>query len=65
VRAEPLRESAQAALIRAFLSEGNPSEAVRQFESYRRLLATELGLRPSARIRSLLGEGMRASLPAG
>jgi DNA-binding SARP family transcriptional activator len=61
VRAEPLRESAQAALIKAFLSEGNPSEAVRQFESYRQLLATELGLRPSARMQALVGDGMRAA----
>jgi DNA-binding SARP family transcriptional activator len=56
MRAEPLRETAQLALIRAHLSEGNRSEAVRQFESFRRLLAEELGLRPSARIRTLLHE---------
>jgi DNA-binding SARP family transcriptional activator len=56
MRAEPLRETAQLALIRAHLSEGNASEAVRQFESFRRLLAAELGLRPSARIQTLLHE---------
>jgi DNA-binding SARP family transcriptional activator len=56
MRAEPLRETAQLALIRAHLSEGNTSEAVRQFESFRRLLAAELGLRPSGRIQTLLHE---------
>jgi DNA-binding SARP family transcriptional activator len=53
VGAEPLRESAQVMLIKAHLSEGNASEAVRQFESYRRLLA-ELGLSPSPRVASLI-----------
>lgn len=54
VRAEPLRESAQLVLIRAHLCEGNVSEAVRAFEIYRKLLADELGLRPSARLDALL-----------
>lgn len=54
IRAEPLRESAQVILIKAHLSEGNTSEAVRQLESYRRLLADELGLRLSPRVESLL-----------
>ena len=54
VRAEPLRETAQAALIGAYLSEGNTCEAVRQLESFRRLLADELGLSPSPRVESLL-----------
>jgi DNA-binding SARP family transcriptional activator len=56
LRAEPLRETAQLALIRAHLSEGNTCEAIRQFESFRRLLAEELGLRPSDRIQTLLHE---------
>jgi DNA-binding SARP family transcriptional activator len=54
VRAEPLRESAQTVLVRAHLGEGNVSEALRQLDSYRRLLAEELGLKPSARIEALL-----------
>jgi DNA-binding SARP family transcriptional activator len=67
VRAEPLRESAQVMLIKAHLSEGNASEAVRQFESYRRLLADELGLSPSPRVASLIpavGHGQRPSQSA-
>lgn len=44
---EPLRESAHAALIAAYLSEGNASEAMRQFDSFAALLWHELGIRPS------------------
>ncbi|HYO40432.1 MAG TPA: bacterial transcriptional activator domain-containing protein [Nocardioidaceae bacterium] len=36
------------------LAEGNPAEALRQFHVYRRLLAHELGLPPSAAIRELV-----------
>ena len=47
VRGEPLRETSHAALIRVFLAEGNVSEAVREFASYRTLLRNELGLEPT------------------
>jgi SARP family transcriptional regulator, regulator of embCAB operon len=54
VRAEPLRESGHAALIQVHMAEGNQSEAVRQFASYRALLRAELGLEPTARLRRLV-----------
>jgi DNA-binding SARP family transcriptional activator len=54
VRAEPLRESARAALIRVQLAEGNQSDAVGEFERYRVLLQAELGLEPTSRLRELL-----------
>jgi DNA-binding SARP family transcriptional activator len=54
VRAEPLRESAHAALIGVHLAEGNQSEAVRQFTLYRELLHAELGLEPTPRLRCLV-----------
>ncbi len=54
VEAEPLRESAHRALIRAHLAEGNPGEAVRQYRLLRRMLATELGLEPSAEMERLV-----------
>jgi DNA-binding SARP family transcriptional activator len=54
VRAEPLRESAHRCLIQVYLSEGNASEACRQYAIYRALLARELGLEPSDKIKSLL-----------
>jgi DNA-binding SARP family transcriptional activator len=54
VRADPLRESASAALIQAHLAHGNQAEAVREFTRYRTLLATELGLAPTPRLHGLL-----------
>lgn len=55
VAGEPLRESAQRMLIRAYIAEGNPCEALRQYLSYRRILHSELGLEPSPMIKDLLG----------
>lgn len=55
--AEPLRESAHRLLIQVHLAEGNRAEAVRQFQIYRNLLATELGIEPSATIKHLLFRG--------
>jgi DNA-binding SARP family transcriptional activator len=54
VRAEPLRESARAALIRVQVAEGNQSEALGEFERYRVLLHAELGIEPTSRLRRLL-----------
>ena len=54
VRAEPLRESAHAALIQVHLAEGNQSEAVREFTHYRALLHAELGLEPTLRLHRLI-----------
>jgi DNA-binding SARP family transcriptional activator len=54
VSGEPLRESANAALIRAYLAEGNVGEALRQYHSYSRLLEEELGIRPSAEMHELV-----------
>jgi DNA-binding SARP family transcriptional activator len=54
VRGEPLRETSHAALIRVFLAEGNVSEAVREFASYRALLHDELGLEPTPRLCRLI-----------
>ncbi len=54
VRAEPLRESAHAALVRVHLAEGNQSEALRAFMRYRELLGAELGLEPTPRLLTLV-----------
>ncbi len=56
VRAEPLRESARAAVIRVHLAEGNQSEALAEFEGYRRLLRDELGLEPTQSLLELVGK---------
>lgn len=60
VRAEPLRESGQRALISAHLGEGNVSEAVRQLAAYRQLLDDELGIAPSRQLDALVGSVLRA-----
>ena len=54
IAAEPLRESAHGALIRAHLAEGNRAEAAHQLDVYRQLLADELGLAPSEQMKALL-----------
>ncbi|MDQ1355629.1 MAG: family transcriptional regulator, regulator of embCAB operon [Acidimicrobiaceae bacterium] len=54
VRAEPLRESARAALIRVHMAEGNQPDAIGEFERYRVLLRAELGIEPTSRLRHLL-----------
>lgn len=57
VAAEPLRESSHRVLIKVHLAEGNPVEALRDYQVFRRLLADELDLEPSPQIRELL-EGL-------
>lgn len=59
VRAEPLRESARAALIRVHIAEGNQSDALGEFERYRVLLQAELGIEPTPRLREILAELQR------
>lgn len=54
VTGEPLRESAQRALIKTYLAEGNPGEAIRQYRRYRTLLHDELGLEPSSLMQDLV-----------
>lgn len=54
VHVDPLRESAQAALIRAHLAEGNRADALRQFEQFRSVLHAELGLEPTVHLRDLV-----------
>jgi DNA-binding SARP family transcriptional activator len=55
VRADPLRESARAALVRVYLAEGNQSDALAEFRRYRTLIRAELDLEPTP----LLGDLVR------
>ena len=54
IRVDLFRESGHAALIRVHLAEGNQSEALRQFATYRELIVDELGLEPTPRLRALV-----------
>ncbi|MGH8932085.1 MAG: AfsR/SARP family transcriptional regulator [Egibacteraceae bacterium] len=54
IAGEPLRESAHRALIRAYLAEGNLSEALRQYHAYRRLLHDQLAVSPSPQMEALI-----------
>jgi len=56
VRADPLRESARALLIRVHLAEGNQSEALSEFVRYRALLVAELGLEPTPRLLGIVAD---------
>lgn len=58
VGSEPLRETAQIALVRAHLAEGNAGEAVRQFRAFADLLDNELGIRPSRVLEQLIGHAL-------
>ena len=61
--AEPLRESAQRALINAHIAEGNLTEARRSYSAYHDLVQRELGVAPSPDFSAGLGiPGMRSSL---
>lgn len=54
VHADPFRESAQRALMTAYIGEGNQLAARRQYHAYCEILHKELGLQPSARLNDLL-----------
>jgi DNA-binding SARP family transcriptional activator len=54
MRGEPLRESAQALMIRVHLAEGNQSEALAAFDRYSALLRSELGLAPTPLLQALV-----------
>jgi DNA-binding SARP family transcriptional activator len=60
VRAEPLRESAHRTVVRVHLAEGNVAEAARAYESYKAMLADEVGAAPTPQMCRLFD-----SLPGG
>jgi DNA-binding SARP family transcriptional activator len=54
IAAEPLRESAHAALIQVHLDEGNVAEARLHLDAYAALLRAELGIAPSPALAALV-----------
>ncbi|WP_369184789.1 BTAD domain-containing putative transcriptional regulator [Streptomyces sp. Y1] len=68
VGVEPLRESAQRALIEAHLAEGNLVEALRSYDAYRGLTHRELGVEPGRELSLLLRahcDAVRPPAPPG
>jgi DNA-binding SARP family transcriptional activator len=59
VCAEPLRESAVTALVKAHLGEGNRFEAVRRYQEYADLLRRELGVAPGTQVTALMAPLIR------
>jgi DNA-binding SARP family transcriptional activator len=64
VAAEPLRESAHRALIKAHLAEGNVGEAAHQYRVFQTLLRNELDLEPSSLMEDIM-KGLRRVLAFG
>jgi DNA-binding SARP family transcriptional activator len=65
VSADPLRESAQRALIEAHLAEGNWVEGRRSFEAYCDVLSRELGTEPGLELASMVRVSTGRHLPIG
>jgi DNA-binding SARP family transcriptional activator len=65
VAEEPLRESAQRALITAHFADGNWRDGIRQCERYETTLFTTLGLRPSQAMIDLVERVRDAHLAVG
>jgi DNA-binding SARP family transcriptional activator len=61
VQIDPLRESAHRTLVQLHLADGNPAQAVRQYQTYRVLLRAELGLEPSPHIHDLMRPLLRSA----
>jgi DNA-binding SARP family transcriptional activator len=65
VSEEPLRESAQRALVAAYLAQGNDAQAHLAYAAFAQLLDQELGVKPSRRIRQLLNTAESSGQPVG
>jgi DNA-binding SARP family transcriptional activator len=59
---EPLRESAQRAVIRAYIAEGNHHAALRDYQQFRGRLFWELGVLPSDQLNELIRPLVRPDL---
>jgi DNA-binding SARP family transcriptional activator len=59
VRAEPLRETANAVLMSVYVAEGNVADAVHQYDVFTGLLRRELGVEPSPSLAALLPVSLR------
>jgi len=62
---DPLRESAHRALMKVHLAEGNAGEVIKRYRQYETIAARDLGVEPSAMMRSLLDEIRLATEASG
>lgn len=62
IRAEPLRESPYAILIRTHLAAGNQSQALQVFDHYSSLLSADLQLEPTILLSQLIANIRRSSV---
>jgi len=60
---QPLREAARGTLMQALQETGRTSEALEEYQAYRRTLAVVLGLEPSPNLGGVLGEFLGGSAP--
>jgi DNA-binding SARP family transcriptional activator len=65
VSVEPASESAERALVGAFVAEGNGALALREIQSFRRRLWEDLRVRPSAELERLRADLRARHVPAG
>jgi DNA-binding SARP family transcriptional activator len=65
IAAEPLRESSQRLLVCGHLAAGNRAAALASYEQFRRMLADELGVRPSPELAALVHHIAPAPRPVG
>jgi DNA-binding SARP family transcriptional activator len=56
VALDPLREDMHYAIMSSYRSMGNTASAIRQYNQYKRVLASELDVAPSGRLRSLFAD---------
>jgi len=56
VAVDPLREDMHYAIMDSYRSMGNLASAIRQYERYRQVLASELQIAPSKKMRTLFGD---------
>jgi DNA-binding SARP family transcriptional activator len=61
VRSEPLRESANRAAIAVHLAEGNVVEALRHYQRFHQLIASELQVEPSERLAAMVAPWVPAA----
>jgi DNA-binding SARP family transcriptional activator len=60
---DPLRESTHRTVMRVHLAEGNPVEALRQYDRFRSTLRVAMGIEPSQRMLDLVAEIHRTGVP--